>query len=257
MAVIADSIFEGVVDRIAKQFDLMYDAMVLATGQGGGYHYTRITASDDYDVEQELGADLYDLDNTDLTYSVALVPTFRDAINALENHVRAQGYTSLDGFLTDESLHVSSEFADIYYYVKNTRLSANNVFPPVVEMGRFQVIAAASGLFTDGSALGTGSGSYDGSHYAAAEIEAYIPSGVTIGSVDLHITLNCVEPDGDPAINIVIPALSTYGDTVSIGSGVYLDITSASFTTPDSPTTVGSTGDDVKFRSKVERVIGL
>jgi len=160
--------------------------------------------------------------------------------------LRAHVGGNISTFLTGESEEVHWAFALTYYNAFTERLSAAAVFSPIVDMGDWLSSGAGAGTFTDGSAIDT-------VLYATAQLEAYIPTGVTIGAGSLVLTVTCVKADNTTEDkDVTITDGAGAGTTFDIGSAsdVYKDISAVS-------AAGGVASDAVEFRNKQPRTVAV
>jgi len=133
MAVIQKELFERITDRIGKQADLITTAVDNAAKESGvdgfeGLFYDTITLSDDYDVESSLGSAFRALDKG-LTAFAVLSGTgvLRNAVLALDNHLRTQKYSSINDYCSGLDATVCKEFAAYYKLIKGIDIDNNYI----------------------------------------------------------------------------------------------------------------------------------
>jgi len=263
MSIIANSLFTGVADRVAKQAEIQSTAFTQSQAQGTGKFYPRIHdgvgVGGNYDVENAMIRSANSLDND--TFSG--VPTanfwasaYSDFMSALETHTQSEGATDLDDFLNTSGINVDPYFERVYFVCKGSHLDARNVFMDTpVELGVVDVISSGVGTFTEEAVIGTGTGKVDDTNHAAAQLHA-IPQA-TISS-DLVLDMSVFAEDvADGRVltsrNVTIPGGTAGGTLVSIGtSGVdkFLEVDSVLIAG-------GTTSDQVKIVSQVERIRAL
>jgi len=168
--------------------------------------------------------------------------TLKAFFTALQSHVGG----NIGTFLSDDDKQMHWAAALAYYNSFNTRIAAAAVFSPIVELGTWLSSGSGTGSFSDGSAMDT-------TLYAPAQLEAYIPAGVTIGNATLGLLVSCKTAAGATEIKtIAIPNGSVAGATVDIGTSInlYWDITTVT-------ATLGAVSDQVKFRNKQPRTVNV
>lgn len=243
MALITDEIAQGIIDRIAY-----IEKNLAAAIEGGTGYYDRVTASDDPSVELPLGPAAYSVDQAIASgafyqsLQIELVQGLRQHLQRVPDEGETKEvYATIDEWLTAVEWRVPSWFNELVFRATGSRLSAANVYDDVVEMGTFAVTGSGTGTFTDGSALSA----YTGGN----ELEAYVPADKTATNVALNVT--CKLPSGNTEVK-QITVDGAEGTTVDIGDGdIYTDITAVAIASG------GSNGEQVKFRSKLDRALAL
>ena len=243
MALITDEIAQGLIDRIAY-----IEKNIAAAIAGGTGYYDRVTASDDPSVELPLGQAAYSVDLAIASgafyqsLQIELVQGLRQHLQRAPDTGETKAvYATIDEWLTAVEWRVPSWFNELVFRATGSRLSTANVYDDVVEMGTFAVTGSGTGEFTDGSAL---------SAYAGGnELEAYVPAGKEATTVALNVT--CQLPSGSTEVK-QITVNGEAGTTVDIGDGdIYTDITTVTIASG------GSNGEQIKFRSKLDRELAL
>lgn len=114
MSVINKNVFLGITDRIAKQYVELKRG--IESGIGGTSYYSRITATNDYDVENALLVTAHEADTKYKVDSILIsISTFSNLISKLESHLRsAGGYRNTQEYLSGMGIQVSDEFAEVY-----------------------------------------------------------------------------------------------------------------------------------------------
>ena len=257
--VIANSLFKSIADRLAKQADILATACTQAQAPGGGLYYPRIhqgvAAAGNFPVENDLIDSANEFDAN--TLSGTIFPNiFTSMISAQESHVVAQKASSLDAFLNISGINVDPNYENAYFLCKGNHLNARNTFlDRQAAMGTVDLTSSGVGTFTDGEAIGTGTGKTSDTNHAAAELDA-IPM-VTIGANNLVLAVQLlaeIYPDGSVAAsrNVTIPTGTTSGVPTQVGSAgeAFLDITNVILAG-------GNASDQVVFVSRKERTRAL
>lgn len=250
------AVFSGTADRLAKQILLIEAGLAAASAEGGGDHFERVTLTDDYHIEVALITPAHNLDEALATINAfGSFSTAAAYISAIEAHYRTVGGVSnLAALLTMSGVTVSDAFWRAANLYAGMNLPATQVFTDVaVELGSI-VRAGGSWTFTDGLAIGAGSGNASATNHAPQNIEAYVPAAITIGAASVNINVTVLEDDGitTSTRQILVPNGSSAGTTVVVTSGtdLALDVTNV--------TVLGGTnGDQVKFRSIPTRSVAL
>lgn len=257
MAIIPTDTCSGLTDRIAYQTAQLITTLALDGGQGGGDCFRRVTAPQIYEVERD-----FDTPGREWELSLSGIASFPNLpklvaiVNAFDTHTQNVGGVSFDTYLTRSGLNVANTFALDYLYIRGTSLSATNVFSEVdVPMGSIQQVTSGSGVwaFTDGQALGTGSGDFSATNHCAQQLLAYLGSGVTVsGTVTLTVT--ATKEDGSSASKNVSFTTADPANThkaIATTADQFLDVTNITATGITNTTTT------VFVRQVRERVPGL
>ena len=238
-------------DRLAKQSDLVSSAIDLAFIAGdNGKHFDIVTESDDYDVEKDYITPCHDFDEG-FTFDAVVggASLFSKQINTDVTHVVRMGETNMDSYLSGLDFNVSPEYEKLYHSVRGSHLDAIDVFGAPVSLGAYEIEALDVGVFTDGDAIGTGTGKCSDTNHAQAIFRATV-DGVTIGVSDLVLTLTMKGESGNQFTEeITVPAGSL--------SGAYVDTIESGIDLVNAVHSSGTEGDKVKIVSKLERVIVL
>jgi len=260
MAAIADAVLLAHCDRLARQKVILQDALAQLSASGshgsGVTHFMIAANTKDYDVVAPVVEQWYELDeNMTISNVVAAVTYLTRAVTALEDHFSAVGVSGgLNAQLAAQGLRVSEHYADVFYLARNTNLDAAVVFKQdAVTMGTLVVTAPGSGTFTDGSALGSGSGAYSSTNMAAQNLEVVVTDQV-IGGVNLVLNITCKKADTTTEVKqVTVTAGSAVGTVFPIGtsSDEYIDVTAISVSAG------GTAGDTVIVRQVVQRPIHL
>ena len=251
MGVVSKTIFEVHADRLAKQHELIKAGLASAAVSGvNGDHFEIVTASDDYDVENDYITPANTLDaNCTVSSILGNNTDFRSLINASETHVRGEDYANLDDYLSGIGCNVGDNYDELYNDVRGLHLDAINVFGPATKVAEFEITGGGSDSFTHVQAIGTGSGKASATNHAAATMQARVTT--QIGGVhDLDITLTMKNELGNTITEgLTLPAGSIVGTTVDT-SGFAIDVTNVASTSKN-------TGDAVDVYSNLERVVAL
>jgi hypothetical protein len=262
MPIVAPELFKGIADRLSKQWQFLVNATQEVTAKGGGLFYPRLHdgtgVGGNYSVEGDLIAAANSTDTILHDSGIMADSYFATLINALNTHVTNQGADDLNAYLNISGINVSAYYEEVYYQVRGSHLEARNVFSPYDQetMATVDVSASGVGVFTDGVALGTGTGDVSTTNHAAGMLHIVLQSGITPTDTILNLQLLAeLYPDGSVATsaNVTVPAGTAAGELISVGtSGVntYLDVTNVI-------TAGGVSGEQFKVLSQLERVIAL
>ena len=244
MAIIPAADAQGIIDRIA------YIEKYLAAAVAGGTNFfARVTDTDDPSVELPMGQAAH---NVDLAIASGNFYSNLQAelVNALLQHLQRAPesgetkavYATIDAYLTAAAYRVPTQFNELVYRVTGARLSAANVYDDEVEMGTYTCSGVGAGAWVDGLALAATCGGNN--------LEAYVPATKTATNVALNVT--CKLPDATTEVK-AITVNGAAGTTVAIGDAadIYTDITLVAITGG------GGDGEQVKFRSVLDRVLAL
>ena len=136
MALIDTTTLLGIADRAAYQYGQLKITCLAIQAVGGGLYFTRVTATEDPDVEIPTVAD-YDRVDKDLlvTYAAKNGTLLGNIISAMEAHFSRPGPSGAplqlggwDGYLSTANKRVSQYFAELYYACKGWYMLAINVF---------------------------------------------------------------------------------------------------------------------------------
>lgn len=257
-------ILTGLTDRIAKQHDYIRSGLEQANQSGAGYFYTRIHDGLCDDPLQPLGDAAFEsalvppadaLDNN-FASGTLLSSTYSAFVSAMQGYAQAQGIDDFDDWLSQLDLNVHEDFDSVYQAVTGGHLDAVNVFRKnQVEMGRVAVTSSGVGTFTDGVALGTGTGKFNpNSNSAGAQLVAYLGSGSAPSANNLVLNMTLLDEDGSQSVNnlVTIPAGYVAGQSVNIGASTdkWIDVVSCVFSG-------GDNGQVVAIKNIVERNASL
>lgn len=257
MGLIASSLTQNLLDRIAAQQQLLRDAFLdVASGDLGFYVRIHDFLDDklgDPDIEGDLVSPADDLDK-DYQSGTTIGTIYSSFLRALTNHMQAQGATSIDQFLTDNDVNVHEDFHPAFEAVFGGAMQAINVFRKTpIKMGSVAFVGSGVCTFTDAQLLGTGTGTFDAnSNSAASELEAVVASGAGVGvtgGVDILLKVVGTDESGTQVIasTLTISAGTALFSSFDVpGAGTLLDVTSVQCHG-------GSSGDAVLIRQKIER----
>ena len=255
--VMSNSGIEALTDHYAKMWYELKAGIVNASPDTSADQeaYRIITAEDNAYSETTLGSAAKTLDENGISNSVLASTVFGTVCKSHDTHVKTvTGVSSntLDTLLTNSGINVSSDYEEVYYYSTGRHLSANNTYyQGEYIVGAVNSTSSGVGSFTDGDAIGIGSGSVsaDGNTYAAAQLKCIVTSG--IGSNDLLLKLHVTEEDTtETTINVTIGNALTVGDEVEVGtsSNKYIDVTNIEIAG-------GNNGDGVIVKNIPERTL--
>jgi hypothetical protein len=260
--VIDPTLFKGVADRLAKQYSFFVDAICSASEKGGGLYYPRVhdgtPVGGNFPVESDLISAANSTDNLMHDSGIPADQFFSTLITALNNHVTNAGATNLSDYCNRSGVTVSFYYEDAYYQVTGSHMLGRTVFSPNDQLTMATVDFSASGVatFTDGVALGAGSGDVSPTNYAAGMLGVVVQSGVVNEEAILDIRLTTDKyPTGIAATSRVvdIPVGTAAGEQISVGtSGIdrFNDVTNI-------VVAGGENGLSVKVLYELERTIGL
>ena len=263
MALIQPSVLLGIADRAAYQYGLVKVAFDSINLTGTGLYQTRITATDDVDVEIPLLSAYYSVDDgISLTTCVRNgIPQLLSVVNSMDNHFARASVAhtgSWDGYCTSYNKRLSDYFNKLHYLAKGAYMLANNVFSESNDsFGIAEVIAGPAITFTDGDDYGDGSitNRASGSYFAATQLRVVVTDGA-IGANDLDLTLSVKDVDNNPTtVDVTVPGLSAEGASVDVGTSAdkFLDVTGVGITVAGT----SNLGDKVTIYNKKERTIAL
>lgn len=216
MALISTTLYKNLIDRLAKQGSLIKAGF--NNTLGGTKLYPRVHESvptdGDFEVENALINSANGVDSNTLsgTFYKNIYTSF---VNDLDTHVINKGAPSTDSFLNISGINADVEFSDIWYRVKGQKLNARNVFQSDANilMGTYFPTGSGTGVFTAGTAVGTGTGDVSPTNYAAAKT-VLIPVGPVGSDTQFDLRLVREQPtDGSQAENLSlrIPNATTSG----------------------------------------------
>jgi hypothetical protein len=259
MAIISTSVLLGIADRAAYQYGLIKTAFDSINATGGGLYQTRVTNTDDTDVEIPLLSTYYNVDSG-LTLATCIrsgCAQLLTIVTAMDTHFTRVSHTgSWDAYCTSYNKRLSDYFNQLHYLAKGQYMLANNVFSESNDaFGVIEIAAGPAVDFTDGDDYGDGSASNraSGSYFAATQLRV-VPTDGAIGVNDLDLRLNVKDADNNPTtVDVTVPALTAEGASVNVGTGAnkFLDVTGASI--------IGTSnlGDKITIYNKKERTIAM
>jgi len=250
MALIAKAALEAICDSISaqrveglKEFD---NAGILATSftLGASNNVTRCIGLGD--AEQE--ADLIPASRVNLDMARA-----RQAIDglayplmkAIAVHGAKYNYLGIGALLVFRATRVDYNFNQMHHAALGIYITPAAVWPPVQsDMGVFDSTGAATGTFTDGTAIDT-------SLYSGGDLvmENTTPA---MGAINGTYTITLTKFDGTSEAKVLVSGGLAFGATMDIGvhgTDRYVDVTNITVT--------GSANlDQVTIKSEVDRPIG-
>jgi len=251
MGMISGNTFIRRADRLAKQAEILYQAVenMKPAGSDGKKHFDIITETDDYNVERDFSDPAKNLDDKlDFKMVAAGISLIASNINIDETHVRGQGYSSLDAYLSGNDLDVSYRYNQLRNAVRGDNLLSVNVFGPENKLGTFSV-SSGNGSYTRLSGIGTGLGTAGDGNYCATKVVAKVV-GNNIGTNDLVINLTMKRENLSTfSEQITVPAGSQVGTEVESANKT-IDITNVNLVS-------GNNGDNIEIWSKELRTIAL
>ena len=255
----------GIADRAAYQYGQLKTTCSAIQAVGGGLYFTRVTVTEDSDVEIPTVGD-YDRVDKDLlvTYAAKNGTLLGNIIGAMDTHFSRPGPTGAplqvggwDGYLATANKRVSQFFGELYYACKGWYMLAINVFSEGIDDLATAVRNAGPGItFTDGVSYGDGAPTNpaNGTYFAATQLKAYV---VSMGGTNLDLRLTVKDINNLPTtIDVTIPGGSAPGTEVAIGgtSNRFLDVTNIILKPLGS---AGTLADTIKIRNIKERTIAL
>ena len=262
MPAISTATLLGVADRAAFEFGLINTAFATINDVGGGLNYTRVTGTDDADVELPLVSPYTSVDNGwSKTNNIKLGTPLSLIITAMESHFKRVGQTpsTWDGYLSLNDKRVSDFFNQVHKAIKGKFMLADNVFSEADDLIASANISAGPAInFVDGINYGNGTSTNlaDGTNFAASQLRVKIVGG-DIGAADLDIdVIGLDESGGGKTVSVVIPALTAQDAFIDVGgpSDRFRDVTSIIYTPASDE---GTDGDAIEIRNKKERTIAL
>ena len=265
MALIDTTTLLGIADRAAEQYNILQQAFSDANQEGGGYYFSRVTATNDSQIEIPLEQPYQIVDDDLLVdYAVRNGTRMANIVNAMLVHFnqRDNSGTPLqvggwDGYLYQHNSRVSWWFNKLFYAVKNHWMLAVNVFSETDDVfGTIELASGPSIDFTDGVNYGNGAttNQANGSYFAATQLKVIV---TTMGANDLDLRLRVKDINNVPtSIDVNIPASSPPGTEIDVGtsSDRFLDLIGAEFVPASS---YGTLGDEVTVHNLKERQIAL
>ena len=250
----------GIADRAASQYKLINDAFEVINDIGGGMYYTRISATQDSDVELPLIKAGHNVDTGwDLIKTVKTATPLHEIITNMETHFKAVGHADWDAYLTAKDKRLSDFFNQIHFAFKTTHMLADNIFSEADDLLASASVSSGPTLdFTDGINYGDGTPENlaDGTNFAASQLRIKVVDAA-IGATDLDVDIVGKDENGDSqTVPVVIPASTAQDAFIDVGTSAnrFRDITNIIYT-PSSDK--GTVGDAFEVRNKKERQIAL
>lgn len=160
--------------------------------------------------------------------------------------LRAQ-YGNLDSYLLSEALQIHPYAALVLQACGISSINPLNVFPLQQVLGD-----VTRGASTWGAWAAATPAVIDKLLYSPAQLELYVPTGITIGAADCTFSLTLTKVDASTGVHtgVVMPQNSAAGTVVDIGGSTdrYIGVTAV---TP----TGGTSGDKVGIRCKQLRAL--
>ena len=231
MGLIGDSQAINILDRLACEQQVL-SAAVDAVASGTPW-YQRVHAPlgdvlGDPDVEKDLVTGAVALDR-DYRSGTLLSTIYSGWVRDFVRHTQNQGSTNLDDFLSTRGINVHQDFNPLYASVFGSSLDAVNVYRnSEIVMGTVDYTGSGVCTFTDGSALGTGSGTFSDTNTAAASLKAKVTSAGGIGGNDVIIKVVGTDESSNEVIatTTTIPSSSALDTEVNITTSAPLvDVT--------------------------------
>ena len=258
-AIIPVDTCSGLSDRIAYQTAQLMTTLdaIGSPGTTGGDSFERVTAPQIYEVERDFDQSTREWElNLSGSAMFPGIPKLAAIVNSFDTHTQNVGGVSFDTFLSRSGLNVADTFGKVYFYIKGQNLSAVNVFSEKdILMGQITQLVSGTGIwaFTDGTVLGTGSGSMSETNHAAQQLLAYLGSGVTVSN-SVTLTITGTKEDGSSIQRNVSFSSADPANThkaVGAATDAVLDVTNITATGVDSATPT------IFVRNLRERVPGL
>jgi len=273
MSLIAPSVLLGIADRAAWQTGKIVTAyqgyipfpitpIPSSTPDinpvGGGLYFTRVTDTDDPDVEIPLIAPYEGVDTTVTNlYFVLKYSSLCTIVTAMDIHFNNMlSVGSWDGYLSTNDIRVSQYFNQLYRAAKGSFMLAVNVFSESADkFATAEVIAGPVLTFTDGLNYGNGSiyNIANGTYYAATQLRVITATTIGASNLDLRLTVKDIN-NNLTTIDVTVPSGTPQYTAIDIGSSTdrFLDVTNIIFK-PAGAT--GTVGDQVWVYNLPERVI--
>lgn len=262
MALMSKTVFEGFVDRIAKQYSYIkvcFDALS-NTGVGTQY-YERITATGDPDVELAMLRYAFDADNkfaeNETIAMVQSIGEYTSLITSFERHLSREGSITSrrwDDYCEQEDVRVSDYTNQVYYARNSTYMLARNVFAEDdTTLASAEMTGASTLTFTDGDDFGDGGASNlaDGSSFAGAQLKAVVTGSNTISSLVVNIVGLDEEGNSKTLNNVTISGAPAAEVTIGTTADKWVDVTNIVWASG------GSLSDEFELHNIKEREIAL
>ncbi|MGQ4893397.1 MAG: hypothetical protein ACP6IQ_02090 [Candidatus Njordarchaeia archaeon] len=261
MAVISETLFEGITDRAAFQFQSIKANLAALGVEGTGTQYHRVTSTNDSDIEVPLveSADTSDKAFSASDAAVKLCRNFTDftqIITGLEEHFRRVNLDNptIDGYCEASGVLVSNYFNQIYYARRGRYLLARHVFCEEEKTFCSCTVTPSGINFVDRDDFGDGSPENyaDGNNFAGEKVKAVVTSPTI--SVPINIRIIGLNENGeDQTIESGAIIIGNQGDEINIpsASGRFVDITNVELVSG------GSNGDSFDLKPIKERIVKL
>ena len=254
MGLIGDSQAIAILDRFACEQQVL-SAAIDAVASGLPW-YQRIheplgDVLGDPDVEKDLVTGAVALDRN-YRSGTTLSNFYSGFLRDFVRHTQNQGSTNLDDFLSTRGINVHQDFNPLYASVFGSSLDSINVFRnSELLMGTVDYTGSGVCTFTDGSSLGTGSGTFSATNTAAASLIARVTSAGGLGANDVIVKV----VGTDESSNEVIATTATLPGTLALNGEVTI-VTSSPLIDITSIQCHGGTNlDQVEVLSVVERTL--
>lgn len=245
--VISNSGIENITDHYAYMWIQLQSGVVNATPADGEEAYRHITIDNNAWAEGDLASSCKTLDINGIVQSTMASTVFSTVVRAHDTHIQnvVGGSANLNTLLTNSGINVNSKYEEVYYYVNGRHLSANNVFDQYIHvMATATIVGSGTGCtFTDGVALGTGTGNAGVGNYCASQLKCVVISGLT---ADVDMKIYATQEDGtETTIDVTVTTLDS---EVNIGTtaDTFIDVTNIQ-------TTGGDATDEIDIVNIPER----
>jgi hypothetical protein len=252
MSLIQPTVLVGIADRLSYQYGVIAVPFASINITGSGLYETRVTATDDVDVELPLLQTYYNVDTTTFNLATMIrggLSGMMSIISAMDAHFARVGHRGgWDSYLDATGYRVSDYFNQVYYLGKSQFMLANNVFSETANS--FATWTYAGG-FVNGIDYGNGSwlNKADGLHFAPTQLKAIVDVGSTSCS-SLILQLSVKDITNSPTtINVTITGAA--GTEVDIGttSNRFLDVTNITVISGS------ASGNAIRIENKKERQV--
>jgi len=265
MSLVSTSVLIGIADRAASQVELIKTALDDSTATGGGDYVTRVTDTDNPDLEIPTEGE-YEIVDEDFTLCMALkygtqlsriVTGMLAHFNRKDSGGQPLQQGGWDGYCQNEDIRMSWYFSQLFFCTQSYYMLANDVFSESVDVfGTVELIGGPAIDFTNGINYGNGSinNPANGQYYAATQLKIVVTS---MGGTDLDLRLSVKDINDLPTtIDVTISGGSSVGTEIPVGtsSDRFLDVTNVSFVPFGS---FGTLGDEVTIQNLKERQISL
>lgn len=217
MALISNTLFKSLEDRIATQASMLKQTINSGTsGPGGNKYYPRIHNSasidGDYDLENALIDSANAIDQNTISGSL-FKSVYSSFVQSLSTHVTDHRAASFDSYMNISGLNIHPDAEDVFYQSTGQHLDAVNVFftSPNVLVASYFPTGSGTGVFAGGTAIGTGSGKVSLTNHAAAKF-VLVPIGNTTAATQINLRL--LREDGGST------GSTASFDNILVGNGV-------------------------------------